>query len=435
MRLPPPTVFKLLMVATFAISLPLAIAHAEDWLQWRGADRANRSHETGLFETWGQSGPPLAWTAQGIGEGYASVSVKGDFIYTSGNDTDSQFVSAINATDGSIAWTTPISTAKPEHGYQGSRTTPTLDDDRMYVVSSDGRIVCLNIADGNVIWKRDFSEFDGEMMSIWGYSESPLVDGDHVICTPGGRSAVVVALDKRTGKDVWKCALPRFKSGDSGANGRPLKDGAGYASVVIAQCEGKKIYIQLVGRGLIGIDPDSGRCLWRYKKVANPVANIPTPIVDGDFVFTSTAYNTGSALLKMVKKKGRTAYEEVYFLPPKILQNKHGGMTLVDGHIYCGHGNGSGLPICVELATGKIKWGPERSKGKGEASCIYADGHVIFRREDGTVNLIKANPEAYELVASFKPDFQQGKSWAHPVIAGGRLYLREQDKLMCYQLK
>lgn len=435
MRLLSPKILNLLLVATFTIATPKMNADAQDWLQWRGPDRANRSPETGLFETWGPSGPPLKWTAQGIGEGYASVSVKGDSIYTTGNNSQSQFVSAINATDGSIAWTAPISNTPPEHGFQGSRTTPTIDDDRMYVVSSDGRIVCLNIDDGSILWKRDFTEFDGEMMSLWGYSESPLVDGDRVICTPGGPAAMVVALDKRTGQDIWKCRLPRFKSNDAGASGRPLKDGAGYASVVIAHCQGQKIYVQLVGRGLIGIDPESGRCLWRYKKVANPTANIPTPIVDGDFVFASTAYNTGSALLKMVKKKGHPVYEEVYFLPPKTLQNKHGGMTLVDGHIYCGHGNGSGLPICVELATGKIKWGPERSKGNGEASCVYADGHVIFRREDGTVNLVKTNPESYDWVGSFKPHFQQGKSWAHPVIAGGRLYLREQDKLMAYQLK
>jgi outer membrane protein assembly factor BamB len=426
---------KTFCFAAVVVATLCCCASAEDWLQWRGPDRANRSAETGLFGTWSSEGPPLQWTGQGIGSGYASVSVQGDRIYTTGNGSDSQFVSAINATDGSLVWTTPISNTKPNHHYEGSRSTPTIDGENLYVVSSDGKIVCLKSDDGSVVWMRDFDEFDGKMMSIWGYSESPLVDGDIVLCTPGGRKAVVVALNKRTGDDIWKCRLPKFKSNDAGANGRPLKDGAGYSSIVVGQCEGKKIYLQLVGRGLIGIDSATGSCLWRYKKVANPTANIPTPIVSGDYVFTSTAYNTGSALLKMVKKKGRLAYTEVYQLPPKQLQNKHGGLTLVDGHLYCGHGNGSGLPICLEMATGKIKWGPERSKGKGESSCVYADGHVIFRREDGTVNLIKADPAAYQLIASFKPDFQEGKSWAHPVIANGRLYLREQDKLMCYRLK
>ena len=424
-----------LSAIAFIAMLTSPTASGEDWLQWRGPDRANRSAESGLFESWGESGPELLWMGEGLGSGYASVSVQGDRIYTTGNSQSAQFVSAISAADGSVIWKQPISSTKPKHGYPGSRTTPTIDSDRIYVVSSDGKIVCLKTEDGSIAWERNFDQFDGEMMSMWGYSESPLVDGDVVICTPGGRNAVVVALDKMTGEDVWKCPLPRFKSSDSGANGKPLKDGAGYSSVVIAQCAGQKIYVQLIGRGLIGINAESGQCIWRYKKVGNSTANIPTPIVSGDYVFTSTAYNTGSALLKMTKKKGRPAYEEVYWLPPKKLQNKHGGMTLVDGYIYCGHGNGAGLPICVELATGDIKWGPERSMGKGESSCVYADGNVIFRREDGTVNLIKANPDEYQLVNSFKPAFQSGKSWAHPVISGGRLYLREQDKLMCYRLK
>ena len=410
-------------------------AQSEDWLQWRGPDRANRSAETGLFESWGESGPPLEWTGEGIGSGYASVSVQGDHIFTTGNSKEAQYVSAINAVDGSVIWKQPITQSVPIHHYQGSRSTPTIDGDRLYVVSSDGKIVCLKSEDGSIVWERNFDEFEGKMMSIWGYSESPLVDGDRVICTPGGRSAVVAALDKLTGEDVWKCRLPKFKSSDSGANGKPLNDGAGYSSVVIAQCEGQKIYVQLVGRGLIGIDAESGKCIWRYKKVGNPYANISTPVVSGDYVFASSAYNTGSALLKMVKKKGRPAYEEVYWMPHKKMQNKQGGMTLVDGHIYGGHGNGAGLMICVELATGEIKWGPERSKGKGECTCLYADGHVIFRREDGTVNLVKADPTELRLVHSFKPSFKDGNSWAQPVIANGRMYLREQDKLMCYRLK
>ena len=422
------------LVFVFGVAKSSNVA-AEDWLQWRGPDRANRSSETGLFKTWKESGPPLLWTAQGIGSGYATVSVKGDRIYTSGNSESSQYVSAINAADGSIVWTQPISTTLPTHGFEGSRTTPTIDGENLYAVSSDGKIVCLAADDGSVVWQRSFDDFGGKMMGLWGYSESPLVDGDNVICTPGGRSSVVVALNKTTGEDVWKCRLPKFKSSDAGVSGKPLTDGAGYSSVVIAQCEGTKIYIQLVGRGLIGIDAGTGQCLWRYKKIGNPSANISTPVVSGDYVFTSTAYNTGSALLKMVKKKGRLAYEEIYFLPSKKLQNKHGGMTLVDGNIYCGHGNGAGLPICVEMATGEIKWGPLRSKGQGESSCVYADGHMIVRRADGTVNLIKATSDAYELVSSFKPEFHEGSSWAQPVIANGRMYLREQDRLMCFQLK
>ena len=197
---------------------------------------------------------------------------------------------------------------------------------------------------------------------------------------------------------------------------------------------GVKQYVQLVGRGLIGVRASDGKFLWRYSRVANGTANIPTPVISGDYVFTSTAYGTGSALLHLQKSTAGVDAEEVYWLEGNDLQNKHGGMVLVDGYIYCGTGNGQGLPICVNMKTGENAWGPVRGEGRGEASLIYADGHLVIRRDDGTVMLVKATPEKFDLVHSFMPQFQQGKSWAHPVIANGRLYLREQDKLMVFQL-
>jgi outer membrane protein assembly factor BamB len=424
---------KFLLLAA-CLTVPAGPSAADDWLQWRGADRANRSAETGLFGTWGADGPPLAWMGEGMGEGYASVSVADDTVYTTGNDAQSQFAVAVDARTGKRIWKQPITSAPPKHGYEGSRTTPTIDGDRLYVVSSDGKLVCLRRRDGTTRWSRDFSDWGGKMMSGWGFSESPLIDGERVICTPGGDRGLLVALDKMTGDEVWACTPPSFERED-GLNGKPLRDGAGYASAVISQGGGVKQYIQLVGRGLIGVRAADGKFLWRYSEIANGTANIPTPIVDGDLVFTSTGYNTGSALLKLERDGDGVQADEVYRLQSDELQNKHGGMTLVDGHIYCGHGNGQGLPTCVNLATGKIAWGPLRAEGNGEASLVYADGHLIIRRENGTVMLVKASPEQYELVRWFTPAFQQGKSWAHPVIAGGKLYLREQDKLMCYTLQ
>lgn len=421
----------LLMIATCCV-IPLP---ADDWLQWRGADRANRSAETGLFESWGDDGPRLEWIAEGLGNGYASVSVRDDRAYTSGNFEDNQSVVAIDTTDGSIAWKQPITDGAPQHGYDGSRTTPTIDGDRLYAVSSDGKIVCLNADDGSERWSRDFSDWDGKMMSGWGYSESPLVDGDRVICTPGGPEGMLVALDKMTGEEIWASQLPKYDKED-GLNGKPLKDGAGYASPMLSHGGGVKQYIQLVGRGLIGVRASDGKLLWRYRRVSNGTANIPTALVQGDYVFTSTAYNTGSALLKLVPDgESGVKAEEVYWLQGREMQNKHGGMTLVDGYIYCGHGNGNGLPICVDMKTGDIAWGPERAEGKGETSLVYADGHLVLRRQDGTIILAKATPEEFKVVSTFMPEFQQGRTWAHPVIAGGKLYLREQDKLMCYTLK
>jgi len=419
----------------FAASLLGTAVQGENWSQWRGADRANRSTETGLFANWGQSGPPLAWIAEGVGSGYASVSVVGSRIFTTGNFANDQSVIALNSSTGKVVWKTAISDTAPKHGYDGSRSTPTVDGEKLYVVSSDGAIICLSGRDGKVIWKRDFDDFNGKMMSGWGFSESPLIDGNRVICTPGGPEAMVVALDKVTGEDIWACPMP--SGGDAqGVNGKDLQDGAGYSSPIVSEGGGVKQYVQLVGKGLIGISAEDGKLLWTYSRVANGTANIPTALVDGDYVFTSTGYGTGSALLKLASDgNGGVDAEEVYWLESKTLQNKHGGMTLVDGHIYCGHGNGDGLPICVEMKTGDVSWGPLRGKGSGETSTVYADGHIVFRREDGTVILAEATPEKFVMKSSFMPSFQQGKSWAHPVISGGVMYLREQDKLMAYKVK
>ena len=422
-----------------ALSLVICLTHhdvlkAEDWLQWRGSGRANLSSETGLYDQWGDDGPPLAWMADGLGAGYASVTVKGDRIYTTGNFDDSQSAIAIDANDGKIVWKKAITEGAPKHGYEGSRTTPTIDGDRLYLVSSDGKIVCLNRESGDEIWSRNFSDWGGKMMSGWGFSESPLVDGDWVLCTPGGPDGMVVALDKISGKQVWATKLPEYGD-EEGVNSKNIRDGAGYASIITSNGAGVKQYVQLVGRGLIGIRARDGKLLWRYVRVSNGTANIPTAVVDGDLVFTSTAYNTGAACLKLVANGDGVTAEEVYWLDSKQFQNKHGGMTLVNGYIYAGHGNGSGLPICLNMKTGEVAWGPERSEGKGETSLIYADGRIIMRRQDGVVILLEATPEAYREIGTFEPAYQEGKTWAHPTIANGKLYLREQGKLMCYRLK
>lgn len=421
------------LVFLFATSWIRTDAHGEDWLGWRGPDRANRSAEKDLFTSWDADGPKLNWIAEGVGTGYASVSVSGDRIYTSGNFPEGQSAVAIDASSGKVVWRQPITKGVPKHSYEGSRTTPTIDADRLYVVSSDGRIVCLRADDGSEVWARDFKDWDGTLMSGWGFSESPLVDGEHVICTPGGKQGMMVCLDKMTGDQVWAATLD---SSDYDSDAANLKDGAGYASAVISTGGGVKQYVQFVGRGLIGVRASNGELLWCYSRVGNPVANISTALVDGDFVFGSSGYGTGSALLKLSSDtKGGIRASEVYWLGAKQLQNKHGGMTLVDGYIYCGHGNGNGLPICIEMATGEVAWGPERAKGKGETSLVYADNHLVWRREDGTVILTKATPSDFEVENVFQPAFQEKESWSHPVIAGGKLYLREQDKLMCYQLK
>ena len=312
---------------------------------------------------------------------------------------------------------------------RGSNCTPTVDGDLVYAISIEGDLICARTDNGETVWRKNFArDFGGKMMSGWGYSESPLVDGNLLVCTPGGEQAVMAALDKKTGRPVWTTAMPY-----GGSNG---KDGAGYSSIVISQGAGVKQYIQLVGRGLIGVDADSGQLLWRYDRIANGTANIPTAIVSGDYVFCSTGYGTGAALLKLTRSGRGVQAQEQYFLDAGTLQNHHGGMVLLDGYIYCGHRHNEGFPICVEMKTGRVKWGgDQRGAGSGSAAVLYADGNLYFRYQNGIMALIEATPERYNLKSSFKLASVRAESWPHPVIADGKLLLRDQEVLMCYDVK
>jgi outer membrane protein assembly factor BamB len=423
-----------LAVLVVASAVPAGDVSTSQWLQWRGPERAARSTFTGLQTDWNARPPELVWMGEGMGGGFASVSMADGRLYTTGNVNDAQAVIAVSAADGKVIWSTPITSTVPKHGHGGSRCTPSIDGDRVYAISSDpgaGEVVCLKALDGAIVWKRSLNEFGGKSMSGWGFAESPLIDGPWLLCTPGNAPAVMVALDKLTGEEVW-----RSTAGDLGKKGR---DGAGYSSIVVSHGGGVKQYVQLAGRGLIGVRASDGQFLWSYNNVANGTANIPTPIVDGDYVFTSTGYQTGSALVKLsadgqADGQGVKA-EEVYFMAANVFQNHHGGMVKVDRYIYAGHGHNNGFPICVELETGKVAWGGnERGPGSGSAAVLYVDGHLIYRYQSGDVALIEATPESYKLKGSFKPKHVQGPSWSHPVVVDGRLYLREQDKLMCYDV-
>ncbi|MGC4006415.1 MAG: PQQ-binding-like beta-propeller repeat protein [Pirellulales bacterium] len=366
---------------------------------------------------------------EGMGTGYASVSVVGDRLYTTGNRDDAQCVIAVDLKKNEVAWVTPITQSVPKHGYDGSRTTPTIDGDRLYVVSSDGNIVCLKTDGGAVVWSKNFKkEWNGKMHSGWGFSESPLVDGDNVLCTPGGDDAAVVCLKKSTGDLVWKTVYDDPKG--------EKNNGAGYASIVVSNGAGVKQYVTLVGRGLIGIRASDGKLLWTYNRVANKTANIPTPLIKGDYVFTSSGYNDGgSALVKLSKDGAGVNAEEIYYFGSKDLQNHHGGMILDGDYVYMGHGHNNGFPMCVEFMTGKKMWKEGRGPDGGSAAITWVDGYLIFRyQKDGIVALIKAIPEKYELVGKFKPAVKEKESWAQPVVVNGKLFLREQDTLMIYDV-
>ena len=329
---------------------------------------------------------------------------------------------ALDARDGSELWAADVGQGRH------CNSTPTIDGEFVYALGLAGDLICAEVETGREVWRKNFAkDFGGSMMSGWGYSESPLIDGDRLICTPGGHAAMLVALDKRTGRTIWKAAMPK----EVGSRGR---NGAAYSSIVISRGAGVRQYVQLVGRGLIGVSTEDGRVLWTYNNIANGTANVPTPIVRGDHVFASTGYGTGAALLKLVPTAGGVSAQEVYFLSAKTMQNHHGGMILLGDHIYCGHGHGQGFPLCIEMLSGKVAWRPGRGAGGKSAAVAYADGHLYFRYEDGVMALIEATPEKYSLKGTFKVASGDGPSWPHPVIAGGRLFLRDQGLLFCYDL-
>lgn len=400
-----------------------------DWPQWRGPNRDGKSADTGLLRSWEQAPPKLVWKATGIGAGFSTVSVAGERIFTMGDLGEEQFVFALSRADGKILWRAKIGPAhQDERG--GPRATPTVDGDRVYALGSESDLVCLDAATGNVRWRKNLErDYGGRVMTVWKWAESPLVDGEKLVFTPGGPWATMVAVDKMTGKEMWVTEeLPHL--GPKGL------DGAGYSSVVISNGGGVKQYVQLMGRGLVGIRASDGKFLWGYNPIANRVANIPTAIVSGDYIFAATGYNTGAVLLKLEKSGTGVRANEVYFLESKTLQNHHGGMVLVDGYVYAGHGHNRGFPICVELATGKVAWGGDiRNAGSGSAAVVYADGNLIYRYQNGVVVLIEATPSGYKEKGSFSIPGVEKPSWPHPVVVGGKLYLREQDTLYVYDLR
>lgn len=397
-------------------------ASVAEWPQWRGPNRDGISPETDLLDEWPEAGPPLAWKATGLGDGFSSVAVVDGKVYTLGRKDGQERLVALDK-KGKILWTAPTG------GRDSPNGTPTVAGNRVYAVGHGGDLICADITDGRVVWQKNFGrDFGGKMMSGWGFSESPLVDGNRLVCTPGANDAIIVALDKQTGETIWKAAMPA----DIGARGN---DGAAYSSIVISKGAGVKQYVQLVGRGVIGVRADDGKPLWGYNAVANGTANIPTPIVQGDYVFCSSGYGTGAALLQLSKDGDGVKATQKYFLQPNVMQNHHGGMVLIGDYVYCGHGHNQGFPLCVNMSTGEVAWQPGRGPGQESAAIAYADGNLYFRYQNGVMALIEATPESYKLKSKFELPGTGQPSWPHPVIAEGHLYLRDQDQLLVYDIR
>jgi len=384
-----------------------------DWPQWRGVNRDGISRETGLLKEWPRSGPPVVWSAANVGEGYGSVSVRGDRVFVQGLENQRSVVTSLNRADGKVVWVRPLGAGGSNDRGSGPRGTPTADGDRLYVLTETGDLACLRIMDGTIVWQRNIlKDFRGEN-PYWLISESPLVDGSMVIVSPGGRGAGIVALDKMTGKTVWQSA--------------ELSDGAGYSSAIVADVQGVRTVMALTAQAGVGVRATDGKLLWRVRNVANGTANIATPVYADGRVFYTSGYDTGGALLTLRAAGGSVSATQAYFT--RDMQNHHGGVVLVDGYLY---GYSDSILTCLEFATGKRMW-RDRSVGKGSLS--YADGNLYILSENNIVGLVEATPTAYREKGRFTIKDQGLPSWAHPVIAGGRLFIRNQGTLTAYDIR
>lgn len=420
-------VLCLFIAAVFGIGPPSLPAASSDWPQWRGPNRNGTSQETGLLKQWPKEGPKLLWQVNDIGDGYSTPSVVGNRIYLMSNrGLENEFVQALSTQDGKVIWTTRVgNVGNPDQNpsYPKARSTPTVDGNFIYALGSDGDLVCLEAKGGKVQWQKNIRKDFGGHPGEWAYAESPLVDGDLVVVTPGGAQATMLALSKKTGAVIWKSAVP---GGDD----------AGYASAIVVQGGGRKQYVQLLSKGLVGVDARTGQFLWRYADVAKGPAQYFTPVARDEYVYGG-ALGIGGGLVRLSASGGGVDAQQVYFA--RGLPNGLGGAVVVGEHLY-GTEVGQKL-VAVEFATGKVKWQQENF---GWSSLAYADGHLYVHGTNGEVALVEANGEAFHEKGRFTPTAQPKHaqvgqfaemSFAYPVIANGRLYIRDLGTLWVYDIK
>lgn len=407
------------LTSTYVLASVCALSSvAADWPNFRGPEVNGISKETGLLKQWPAGGPPLAWKMTGVGDGYSGVSVVGQRVYTAGDKADSSFVHAVNLADGKPLWSAKL--GKPgSMGYgnfAGPRATPTVDGDLLFAVSQWGEMVCLQASDGEAKWRKQFTEDFGGKLPEWGFAESPLVDGDKVVVTPGGSKGAIVALNKKTGAVIWQS--------------KDFTDEAHYSSLVAAEIGGVRQYVQLTAKSVVGVAADNGRVLWTAPR-KGATAVIPTPVYHADHVYVTSGYGIGCNLFKISSGGGNFSADQVY--ANKVMVNHHGGVILVEGNIY-GYSDGKGW-TCQDFNSGEAKWQEKQKLGKG--AIAYADGRFYLRDESkGTLVLLEVSADEYKEAGRFEqPDRSKKNAWPHPVIAQGKLFIRDQDLLLCYDVK
>jgi len=384
------------------------------WSQFRGPNRDGLSPDTGLLKQWPAGGPPLAWKAAGLGTGYSAVSFADDRLFTMGDAGGRCKVHALSLTDGKILWSTEVGEPGGNRG-PGPRSTPATDGKLVFAIGQHGDLVCVEAPTGKAVWRKSLVRDFGGRVPRWFYSESPLLDGETVLCTPGGSKGTVVALKKATGETVWQS--------------KEFTDGAHYTSLVPVEIGGIRQYLVLTDSNIAGLSAKDGKLLWRATRVGK-TAVVDTPIYKDGLVFVSSAYGVGCNAFRVTSEGGAFKAAETY--SGKQISSHHGGMILVGDHVY---GLGDGQLRCVELKTGKVAW-ENRSVGKGAVA--YADGHLVCRSERGPIALVEATPSGYKEKGRFdQPDRSReaDAQWPHPIIFGGKLYIRDWDLLLCYDVK
>lgn len=387
-----------------------------DWPCWRGPEHTGISTETGLLRSWPDGGPQLVWSSQGAGEGLSTPSVAGNLLFVMGNRDNEEWLSCFNVADeGRQAWTRSLGPVRSGGGgYPGPRSTPTVDGKSVYALGLNGDLVCCDIESGEIRWQHNLQEQFGGSVGGWGYSESVLIDGDRLICTPGGSKSTMIALNKATGEEIWSCEANKS---------------AHYASIVRAKIAGIDQYVQSTGDGIIGVAVKDGKLLWEHEHGAGNTANIATPVVSGDQVLVADGYGRGAVLLTVKKKGSKLQVEQDYL--QKEFQNRTGGVLVIDGFAYGAHEGG--FLTCMELASGDIKW---KARDTGICSLIYADGMLIARSEGDRIFLIEADSNEYKLLGAFDQPQRSGTTaYPHPVVSNGMLYIRDQDVLLCYKVR
>ena len=402
-----------LSAAAIVLSLTAVVSNREltDWPQWRGPNRDGISTEKGLLKTWPAGGPPQAWRTAGAGAGYSSFSTAGGRLYTMGARGGDEYVIAFNAADGKKVWETRLGSRFSNDQGDGPRGTPTVDGNRLYVSGASGDVSALDLATGKPVWSINVLKQFGGPNIRWGFSESPLVLSDRILINAGAPGASIVALKKTDGSVLWKSE----------------SDEAGYSSGLVHQVGGVRQAIFFTARRALGLDVQTGKLLWSYDRVSNRTANIATPIARGNHVFLSSDYGTGAALLELTPSGGSLAAREVYFT--REMRNHHASSVLVGDHLY---GFSSAILTAMKFDTGAVAW-KDRSVGKG--SVIFADDRLYLFSENGQVGLAEANPTAYREHGRFAIQTGSAKTWSHPVVADGRLYLRDQDTIYAYDVR